>query len=308
MNTKYNIITILGPTATGKTKFAAQLCNSVNGEIISADSRQVYRNMNIGTGKDIEDYIVNNVSIPYHLIDIVDAGYQYNVFEFQRDFLVAYNKIKNNNKTPVLCGGTGLYIDAVLKGYKLIDVPVNLELRKTLENKSLQQLTEILKKYKTLHNKTDVDTIKRAIRAIEIEEYYKYNNVQEKEYPKINSLIIGINCDRELRRKRITARLKNRISEGLIDEVKNLLDSGLKPEQLTYYGLEYKFITEYIIGKYSFDEFFTKLEIAIHQFAKRQMTYFRGMERKGTKIYWIDSEVSNDEKIKIVLNVLQNVS
>ncbi|PIV59629.1 MAG: tRNA (adenosine(37)-N6)-dimethylallyltransferase MiaA [Bacteroidetes bacterium CG02_land_8_20_14_3_00_31_25] len=308
MNTKYNIITILGPTATGKTKFAAQLCNSVNGEIISADSRQVYRNMNIGTGKDIEDYIVNNVSIPYHLIDIVDAGYQYNVFEFQRDFLVAYNKIKNNNKTPVLCGGTGLYIDAVLKGYKLIDVPVNLELRKTLENKSLQQLTEILKKYKTLHNKTDVDTVKRAIRAIEIEEYYKYNNVQEKEYPKINSLIIGINCDRELRRKRITARLKNRISEGLIDEVKNLLDSGLKPEQLTYYGLEYKFITEYIIGKYSFDEFFTKLEIAIHQFAKRQMTYFRGMERKGTKIYWIDSEVSNDEKIKIVLNVLQNVS
>ena len=308
MNTKYNIITILGPTATGKTKFAAQLCNSVNGEIISADSRQVYRNMNIGTGKDIEDYIVNNVSIPYHLIDIVDAGYQYNVFEFQRDFLVAYNKIKNNNKTPVLCGGTGLYIDAVLKGYKLIDVPVNLELRKTLENKSLQQLTEILKKYKTLHNKTDVDTVKRAIRAIEIEEYYKYNNVQEKEYPKINSLIIGINCDRELRRKRITARLKKRISEGLIDEVKNLLDSGLKPEQLTYYGLEYKFITEYIIGKYSFDEFFTKLEIAIHQFAKRQMTYFRGMERKGTKIYWIDSEVSNDEKIKIVLNVLQNVS
>jgi len=308
MNTKYNIITILGPTATGKTKFAAQLCNSVNGEIISADSRQVYRNMNIGTGKDIEDYIVNNVSIPYHLIDIVDAGYQYNVFEFQRDFLVAYNKIKNNNKTPVLCGGTGLYIDAVLKGYKLIDVPVNLELRKTLENKSLQQLTEILKKYKTLHNKTDVDTIKRAIRAIEIEEYYKYNNVQEKEYPKINSLIIGINCDRELRRKRITARLKKRISEGLIDEVKNLLDSGLKPEQLTYYGLEYKFITEYIIGKYSFDEFFTKLEIAIHQFAKRQMTYFRGMERKGTKIYWIDSEVSNDEKIKIVLNILQNVS
>jgi len=308
MNTKYNIITILGPTATGKTKFAAQLCNSVNGEIISADSRQVYRNMNIGTGKDIEDYIVNNVSIPYHLIDIVDAGYQYNVFEFQRDFLVAYNKIKNNNKTPVLCGGTGLYIDAVLKGYKLIDVPVNLELRKTLENKSLQQLTEILKKYKTLHNKTDVDTIKRAIRAIEIEEYYKYNNVQEKEYPKINSLIIGINCDRELRRKRITARLKKRISEGLIDEAKNLLDSGLKPEQLTYYGLEYKFITEYIIGKYSFDEFFTKLEIAIHQFAKRQMTYFRGMERKGTKIYWIDSEVSNDEKIKIVLNILQNVS
>ncbi len=304
MNNKYNIITILGPTATGKTKFATHLCNAINGEIISADSRQVYRNMNIGTGKDIEDYIVHNVTIPYHLIDIVDAGYQYNVFEFQRDFLIAYNKINNNNKMPVLCGGTGLYIDAALKGYKLIDVPVNLELRKKLENLSLQELSAILKTYKKLHNKTDVDTIKRAVRAIEIEEHYKYNNVQEKEYPKLKSLIIGLNCDRELRRKRITDRLNNRISEGLIDEVKNLLNSGLNAEQLIYYGLEYKFITEYITGKYSFEEFFTKLEIAIHQFAKRQMTYFRGMERKGAKIYWIDSEIPNEEKIKIVLKLL----
>ncbi len=307
MNTKYNIITILGPTATGKTKFATQLCSKINGEIISADSRQVYRNMNIGTGKDLEDYIVNNVPIPYHLIDIVDAGYKYNVFEYQRDFLLAYNNIKNKNKFPVLCGGTGLYIDAVLKGYKLIDVPVNFELRSSLENKSLEELTKILTTYKRLHNKTDVDTIKRAVRAIEIEDFYAHNNVHEKEYPKLTSLNIGINCDREIRRQRITERLKKRISEGLIDEVKNLLSKGLTPEQLIYYGLEYKHITEYLIGKYTFDEFFTKLEIAIHQFAKRQMTYFRGMERKGTKINWLDSEIPNEEKINIVLKLLQNV-
>lgn len=304
MNNKYNIITILGPTATGKTKFAAHLCKAINGEIISADSRQVYRNMNIGTGKDIEDYIVDKVNIPFHLIDIADAGYQYNVFEFQRDFLKAYSNIKNKNKIPVLCGGSGLYLDAVLKGYKLIDVPVNFELRSSLENKSLEELCEILETFKTLHNKTDIDTIKRAVRAIEIEEFYIHNNVYEKEYPQINNIIIGLNCDRELRRKRITERLKKRIAEGLVDEVKSLLNSGLMPEQLIYYGLEYKYITEYLTGKYSFEEFFTKLEIAIHQFAKRQMTYFRGMERKGTKINWINSEIPNEEKIKVVLKLL----
>lgn len=303
----YNIITILGPTATGKTKFAAELSNIINGEIISADSRQVYRNMNIGTGKDFEDYFVKNVKIPYYLIDIVDAGYQYNVFEFQRDFLLCYEDITKKNKLPVLCGGTGLYIDAVLKGYKLIDVPINFELRKKLENKSLKELSETLTTYKTLHNKTDIDTIKRAIRAIEIEDFYLKNNVQEKTYPKINSLNIGLNCEKELRRKRITERLKKRISEGLIDEVKSLMGNGLLPEQLIYYGLEYKFITEYLMGKYSFEDFFSKLEIAIHQFAKRQMTYFRGMERKGTKINWIDSEISNQEKVEITLKLMQNI-
>ncbi|PIP53675.1 MAG: tRNA (adenosine(37)-N6)-dimethylallyltransferase MiaA [Bacteroidetes bacterium CG23_combo_of_CG06-09_8_20_14_all_32_9] len=302
MNTIYNILTILGPTATGKTRLAAQLCYKINGEIISADSRQVYKEMDIGTGKDISDYVVNKINIPYHLIDIADVGYQYNVFEFQRDFLKAFKLINQSNKFPVLCGGTGLYIDAVLKGYRLIDVPINPEFRKNLENKSLAELTLILKNYKSLHNKTDVDTVKRAVRAIEIEEYYKHSQLINKNYPKLNSLIIGISCERELRRQRITERLNKRISEGLIKEVENLLNKGLTPEQLIYYGLEYKFITEYLTGKYSFDDFFAKLETAIYRFAKRQMTYFRGMERKGTIINWIDCTLPDDEKIEIVLD------
>lgn len=300
----YNLITILGPTATGKTKFAVQLCSKINGEIISADSRQVYKNMDIGTGKDLNDYCYNNLIIPYHLINIKEAGEQYNVYEFQKDFFKSFQKITNNNKLPVLCGGTGMYIDSVLKAYKLIEVPVNNTLRQNLCNKTLHELTEILKKYKKLHNKTDVDTIKRAIRAIEIEEYYSNNNVHENTFPVINSFNIGINCERELRRKRITERLKTRIAEGLIDEVKKLLDIGIAPNNLIYYGLEYKYVTEYLIGKYDFSTFFTKLETAIHQFAKRQMTYFRGMERKGTKIFWLDSEMPNDEKIKRVLEII----
>ncbi len=301
MTSKYNIVTILGPTASGKTRFAVELSRRIKGEIISADSRQVYRGMDIGTGKDIKDYEIEKVIIPSHLIDIVDAGYQYNVFEFQRDFLKALETIKSNKGFPVLCGGTGLYIDAALKGYKLIDVPVNLDLRKELENKNLMELSDVLKKYKRLHNRSDGDTVKRAIRAIEIEEYYLNNNIVEKEYPKLNSLIIGIDCERELRRKRITNRLNIRLKEGLIEEVQTLLSQGLRAEQLVYYGLEYKYITEYLTGKYSFKEFFSKLEIAIHQFAKRQMTYFRSMEKKGTTINWINSEVPNDEKIQFVI-------
>ncbi len=301
MTSKYNIVTILGPTASGKTRFAVELSRRIKGEIISADSRQVYRGMDIGTGKDIKDYEIEKVIIPSHLIDIVDAGYQYNVFEFQRDFLKSLETIKSNKGFPVLCGGTGLYIDAALKGYKLIDVPVNLDLRKELENKNLMELSDVLKKYKRLHNRSDGDTVKRAIRAIEIEEYYLNNNIVEKEYPKLNSLIIGIDCERELRRKRITNRLNIRLKEGLIEEVQTLLSQGLRAEQLVYYGLEYKYITEYLTGKYSFKEFFSKLEIAIHQFAKRQMTYFRSMEKKGTTINWINSEVPNDEKIQFVI-------
>ena len=301
MTSNYNIVTILGPTASGKTRFAVELSRRIKGEIISADSRQVYRGMDIGTGKDIKDYEIEKVIIPSHLIDIVDAGYQYNVFEFQRDFLKSLETIKSNKGFPVLCGGTGLYIDAALKGYKLIDVPVNLDLRKELENKNLMELSDVLKKYKRLHNRSDGDTVKRAIRAIEIEEYYLNNNIVEKEYPKLNSLIIGIDCERELRRKRITNRLNIRLKEGLIEEVQTLLSQGLRAEQLVYYGLEYKYITEYLTGKYSFKEFFSKLEIAIHQFAKRQMTYFRSMEKKGTTINWINSEVPNDEKIQFVI-------
>lgn len=308
MTSEYNIVTILGPTATGKTLFAAELCFKINGEIISADSRQVYRGMDIGTGKDIGDYNVDNVIIPNHIINIVDAGYKYNVFEFQRDFLIALEKIKSNNNFPVLCGGTGLYIDAALKGYKLIDVPINNDLRRKLENKTLPELAIILNSYKVPHNKSDGDTIKRAIRAIEIGEYYYNNKVKNKDYPKIKSLIIGVECDRELRRKRITDRLNKRLNEGLIGEVQTLLNNGLTHEQLEYYGLEYKFITEYLTGKYSYKEFFEKLEIAIHQFAKRQMTYFRSMEKKGTIINWINCELTNEEKTEFVLKKLSQKS
>ena len=306
MISSYNIVTILGPTATGKTQLAALLSNKINGEIISADSRQIYRNMNLGTGKDYEDYTVGNKIIPFHLIDIKDAGYKYNVFEFQKDFLKSIHIIENNNSFPVLCGGTGLYIDAALKGYLLIEVPPDNNLRASLAEKSLAELTAILKTYKSIHNTTDVDTTKRAIRAIEIEEYYKFQKEEIKPYPKFNSLIIGINCERNLRRQRITDRLKKRISDGLIDEVETLLKNGLSSEDLIYYGLEYKFITEYLNGKYTFDDFFQQLETAIHQFAKRQMTYFRGMERKGTKIHWIDCTIPNEEKTELILKLLSH--
>ena len=300
----HNIVTILGPTATGKTQLAALLCSKIKGEIISADSRQVYKNMDLGTGKDYEDYKINHTEIPYHLIDIKEAGYKYNVFEFQQDFLKVFEDIHSRNCFPVLCGGTGMYIDAALKGYLLIEVPPDQELRSSLANKSLPELITILKTYKNLHNITDVDTQKRAIRAIEIEEYYKNHKEKTKNYPAINSLVIGINCERELRRKRITERLTKRINEGLIDEVDALLKKGISSEDLIYYGLEYKYVTEYLKGKYTFEEFFSKLEIAIHQFAKRQMTYFRSMERKGTQIVWIDCNIPNEEKVNHILQLI----
>ena len=296
----YNLITILGTTATGKTTLACALANEIDSEIISADSRQVYRGMTIGTGKDLDDYLINGKKIPYHLIDIVDAGYKYNVFEFQRDFLSAFQTISQKNKIPILCGGTGLYIEAVLKGYKMIEVPTNQSLREHLESKTLEELTQILSTYKTLHNRTDVDTIKRAIRAIEIADYYSNHTEENTYYPPINSLIIGIDISRDERRKRITDRLKKRFDEGMIDEVKNLLQKGISPEDLIYYGLEYKFITNFILGKLTYSELFSQLEIAIHQFAKRQMTWFRGMERRGFSIKWIDVNTTTKEKLEII--------
>ncbi|KAA6352568.1 tRNA dimethylallyltransferase [termite gut metagenome] len=283
----YDLITILGPTASGKTRLAAALAYDLNTEIISADSRQIYQSMNLGTGKDLADYIVNGTQIPYHLIDIVEPGYKYNVFEYQQDFLKAYNSIRKKGKFPILCGGTGMYIEAVLKGYKLIPVPENPELRSRLSGKSLKELTSILREYKTLHNSTDVDTVKRAIRAIEIEEYYTKNDCLQRDFPTLKSLIIGLDIDRETRRQRITARLCQRLEGGMIDEVKGLLNNGVKPEDLIYYGLEYKYITLHIIGQLTYEEMLVRLEIAIHQFSKRQMTWFRGMERKGFIIHWV---------------------
>lgn len=301
---EYNLITIVGPTATGKTAFAAKLASAINSEIISADSRQVYRDMTIGTGKDLADYIVNGNQIPYHLVDIVEAGYQYNVYEFQRDFLSAFKTISEKGKLPILCGGTGLYVEAALKGYKMLEVPVNDVLRAELENKSLEELAEILKKYKPLHNTSDIETKRRAIRAIEIADYYRNNEVANIDYPQINSLVVGIDISREERRQRISQRLRRRLEEGMIAEVQHLLDKGLSPESLIYYGLEYKFVTNYLLGNLTYDELYAQLEIAIHQFAKRQMTWWRGMERRGIKIHWIDAMLPNEEKVEIVKKLL----
>lgn len=295
---KYDLITILGPTASGKTSLAAALAYDLNAEIISGDSRQVYRKMDLGTGKDLDDYIVNGKQIPYHLIDIVDAGYKYNVFEFQRDFLKAYDDVCSRNVIPVLCGGTGMYIESVLKGYRLLPVPENPALRESLADKSLQELTEILSSYKELHNTTDVDTVKRAIRAIEIEEYYKQQNVEARSFPVLNSLIIGVDIDRELRREKISNRLRQRLDNGMIKEIEDILNSGVSADDLIYYGLEYKYLTLYVTGKLSYEEMFHSLEIAIHQFAKRQMTWFRGMERRGFTIHWIDATMPMADKIE----------
>ncbi|WP_459189258.1 tRNA (adenosine(37)-N6)-dimethylallyltransferase MiaA [Parabacteroides sp. APC149_11_2_Y6] len=300
----YQLITILGPTASGKTTFAAALAERLDTEIISADSRQIYRSMDLGTGKDLADYTVNGKNIPYHLIDICDPGYKYNVFEYQHDFYRAYQAIKEKGKLPILCGGTGLYIEAVLKGYKLLDVPQNPELREQLKDKPLAELEQILAGYKVLHNKTDVDTAQRAIRAIEIEEYYKNEAPDSNEYEPVNSLVIGIHIDRELRREKISRRLRTRLDEGMVEEVRNIIASGVAPEDLIYYGLEYKFLTLYVIGKLSYEEMVTQLEIAIHQFAKRQMTWFRGMERRGCKIQWIDASLPTEEKIQKVMALL----
>ena len=304
------MITILGPTASGKTPLAAALAARIDGEIISADSRQVYRRMDIGTGKDLGDYILKikdeRLKIPYHLIDIAEPGTKYNLFQYQQDFFDAYQDIVGRGKTPILCGGTGLYIEAVLKGYQLSPVPQNPELRARLEGKTLDELTQMLTALKaqtgsTMHNKTDVDSCQRAIRAIEIETHNLEHPTPLRELPPVDSLIIGVDIDREERRAKITRRLKARLEEGMIDEVKGLLAEGIPAEDLIYYGLEYKFVTEYLVGKTSYDEMFTRLEIAIHQFAKRQMTWFRGMERRGFTIYWIDAMQPMEEKVEKIL-------
>ena len=300
----YNLITILGPTASGKTPLATALAVKMDAEIISADSRQVYRRMDLGTGKDLQDYTVGNTQIPYHLIDICEPGYKYNVFEYQRDFLLAYESIKANGKFPILCGGTGLYLESVLKGYRLIPVPENPELRQSLADKSLGELTEILGKYKVLHNTTDVDTVKRAIRAIEIEEYYLHAEKEEREFPQLESLVIGVDINRELRREKISRRLRQRLDEGMVDEVKALMAEGISAEDLIYYGLEYKYLTQYVTGQLTYEEMVRQLEIAIHQFAKRQMTWFRGMERRGIKIHWIDATLSMDEKVEEIIRLI----
>ncbi|MBQ8565058.1 MAG: tRNA (adenosine(37)-N6)-dimethylallyltransferase MiaA [Bacteroidaceae bacterium] len=301
-----DLIAIVGPTASGKTTLAVALAKRIGTEIISADSRQLYKGMDIGTGKDLAEYTVDGVSIPYHLIDICPAGYRYNLFEYVRDFNAVYADMKARGKQPLLCGGTGLYVETVLKGYALPPVPENKALRKSLEDKTLDELANILRGYKTLHNTTDIDTCKRAIRAIEIAEYYSH---QEPELlqprPLQNTLIVGVDIERELRRAKITRRLHERLKEGMVEEVKALLDTGIDPGSLIYYGLEYKFLTEYIIGRTTYDEMVERLEIAIHQFAKRQMTWFRGMERRGHTIRWIDATLPTDEKVDTIVKWIE---
>ena len=302
---KYDILAVVGPTACGKTSLAVDLALSIGGaEIISADSRQVYRGMDIGTGKDIAEYTRNGFTVPSHLIDIADAGEKYNLFEFQRDFLVAYEDVKRRGAFPIMCGGSGLYVESVLKGYRLLPVPENPALRARLETKTLEELTAMLATYKQLHNNTDTDSKKRAIRAIEIEEYYLSRPVEERSFPQLNALVVGVSVERDVRRERISCRLRERLEQGMVDEVRALLNSGLAPEQLIYYGLEYKYLTLYITGAMGYDDMVKGLETAIHQFAKRQMTWFRGMEKRGVDIRWVDSSLERGQVVEQVKAML----
>ena len=302
---KYDMLAVVGPTASGKTSLAVDVALALgNTEIISADSRQVYRGMDIGTGKDLGEYKRGEVVVPSHLLDIVDAGEKYNLFEFQRDFLVSYNDIVGRGAFPLMCGGSGMYVESVLKGYRLLPVPENAALRESLEEKSLEELTAMLSQYKTLHNNTDTDTKKRAIRAIEIEEYYRTCPVEERSFPEIRCLTVGVSVDREVRRERISRRLRDRLDNGMVAEVRGLLDSGVTPDQLIYYGLEYKYLTQYIIGELGYDEMVKGLEIAIHQFAKRQMTWFRGMEKRGVHIHWIDAMQPREQQVEQIKKLL----
>lgn len=297
MKYMFDLVTILGPTASGKTSLAVALAADLNTEIISADSRQIYKRMDIGTGKDLEEYKYEDKEIQYHLIDICEPGYKYNLYEYQRDFNVVFQDLRTREKFPILCGGTGLYIETVLKGYSMPQVPENKELREKLKDKTLTELTSILKTYKTLHNTTDVDSCKRAVRAIEIAEFYRNQQPEERKNKPLNSFIVGVDIEREARRRKISERLQMRLNSGMVDEVRALLKEGISPDDLIYYGLEYKYLTEYLVGKFSYDDMISKLEIAIHQFAKRQMTWFRGMERRGFSIFWLDAFLPLDEKI-----------
>jgi tRNA dimethylallyltransferase len=303
-NLMHDLLVITGPTATGKTRLAALVADRLGGEVISADSRQVYRGMDIGTGKDLSDYNVDGRSVPVHMVDIVDAGYRYNVYEYQRDFLQVFEDMTVRGVFPVVCGGSGMYVDSIVSGYRLVQVPVNDPLRALLAGRSLEELTEILSQYKNLHNRTDVDTVKRAVRAIEIADWYAHHPVEETPFPVRNPLVTAVFVDRETRRQRISDRLRVRLEEGMIEEVQRLLAGGIHPDDLIYYGLEYKYITLYLMNRLSREEMVQKLEVEIHRFAKRQMTWFRGMERRGIAIDWIDGSLSDQEKTdRIISNI-----
>lgn len=305
IKTANTLIVVTGPTATGKTSFAAHLASRLDGEIISADSRQVYRGMDLATGKDLEDYVVKGTPMPFHLVDIVDPGYIYNVYEFQRDFLQKYMEICQRGHVPVLCGGTGLYIESVLKGYRLMKVPENIDLRENLDGKTMADLIGVLQSYKVPHNITDTEDRERLIRAIEIQEYYRDHPEQVLDFPVFNPVIFAVKFERQEIRDRITNRLKSRLDKGMADEVKVLLEQGLTPAQLKFYGLEYRYLTQYVTGELSYGEMFRLLNTSIHQFAKRQMTWFRKMERDGIRIHWIDGNLPVERKVQVALGVLK---
>jgi tRNA dimethylallyltransferase len=300
MAEKAEMITVLGHTAGGKTALAAHIAHELGGEVISADSRQVYRGMTIGTGKDYADYEVEGAHVPFHLVDIVDAGEEYNVFAFQQDFYSVFKELKGKDRLPVLCGGTGLYIESVLRQYDMIQVPVDEERRSALELMEIEELIGLLRSYGPLHNSTDTENRKRAIRAIEIAEYEQSAGKRDANIPPIDSVIVGIRYERSIRRQRITQRLKERLEQGMIEEARALLESGVSHEKLEYYGLEYKFLSQYLKGTLTYEEMFNGLNTAIHRFAKRQMTWFRGMERRGTVIHWLEGELPLREKIERV--------
>lgn len=302
----YKLVSILGHTAGGKTRFAACLAERIGGEVISADSRQIYRRMDLGTGKDYGDYLVHGRQVRYHLLDIHEPGYEYNVYEFQKDFLRVFHEIRERGRIPVLCGGSGLYIEAVLRGYRLIRVPVNHSLRQELELKSMKELSRMLAGFRKLHNTTDTLNRKRLLRAIEVETYYSEHPGLESDYPVLDPLLIGISFDRETRRARISQRLRQRLESGMVEEVRALLDEGISPQKLTYYGLEYKYITEYLTGRTTMEEMTVALETAIHRFAKRQMTWFRKMERSGMVIHWLDGDMPMEEKLEAATDLLRN--
>ncbi|MCF8331996.1 MAG: tRNA (adenosine(37)-N6)-dimethylallyltransferase MiaA [Bacteroidales bacterium] len=299
------MIAIIGPTATGKTSLATHFAARHNGEVISADSRQVYRGMDIGTGKDLSEYSVAGQNIPYHLINIADPGEEYNVYRYQQDFLNSYKSIISEGKTPVLCGGTGMYIDAVLKGYRLFYVPENQELRTALKHKSIDELRHLLKQYKTPHNTTDTIDRGRLMRAIEIQDYYTKHAEKATDFPDITTLIFGISFDRPVIRERITTRLRERLDNGMIEEVEALLNKGIPPESLKFYGLEYRYLTQYILHEISYHQMFSRLNTAIHQFAKRQTTWFRKMEKQGFTIHWIDGQLPLENKINEIEKIAE---
>lgn len=298
------MLVITGPTASGKTARAVDCALAFGGEIISADSRQIYRGMDLGTGKDLDEY----GSVPYHLIDIAPAGYRYNLYEYLRDAAKAREEIESRGALPIVCGGTGLYVESMLKGLRLPEVPENPELRRSLEGKCLDELTRILSSMKRLHNVTDVDSCKRAIRAIEIETYYAEHPeaaIAAQPHPIEDAVVVGVDIDRDNRRRRISQRLVARLNDGMVDEVKRLLESGIHPDDLIYYGLEYKFLTLYVTGQLTFEEMTSQLETAIHQFAKRQMTWFRGMERRGFPIHWLPWDMPKDEFVDAVAHLIK---